>query len=298
MRCFSLSRVVFCVARPRACCSSPGEMYAADPAYGSFLPPSGGSFVASPGQYYQSAPTQPGSYPGYGYSPYSGAYNGTMVPPAATGQAIASYASPAYSPSTYGAPAPRTGSFTYNTGGSFTYPSTTDPYAGGYSGYGASYVAPPSYGAGSYNAASVYGAGAQFGGGGAYGSAYMQPPIQSGSFTSTPQFQFYPEVANTGNQVYDIGAGGAASGSGIGAGGMGCGAGHQSGCGGPPPSSNDNYTGPPQPPHNTLPPGVGGPPGKNSGAPGSKPAGGGKSSGAGSKGKLASKKKKKSCLCC
>mmetsp|Transcript_134544 Transcript_134544/g.335714 ORF Transcript_134544/g.335714 Transcript_134544/m.335714 type:complete len:303 (-) Transcript_134544:204-1112(-) len=190
--------------------TSYGSQAAPVGSYSSFVPPAG-SFVASPQQYYQQQ--QPyGGYSAYNYGGTYGAPQSTPYVPAAGGSATYSAYPPAYAagPATYAAPAatgsaatasayaiPTSGSFTYNvpstqpvpTSGSFTY--TADPYAatGMGAGYGGNSVSYPYQGYGGTGYASL-------GGAGSCGGSMMQ---STGSFTSTPQFAFYPETGGGGS---------------------------------------------------------------------------------------------------
>lgn len=163
-----------------------------------FIPHSG-SFVAAPSAYHndgyyqlqqQQQQAAYGAQAGYGsYPAYS--YGGNQM-----GAQASPFAVPTSGSFTYGggAPAgpPRTASFTYNTPaavpttGSFAY--AADPYANGGTTYGFPTPGLFGYGAGSAS----YGGGAPYAGSGFPNS--MLPG--AGSFSSTPQFQFFPEPSS------------------------------------------------------------------------------------------------------
>lgn len=168
--------------------------------------PSSGSFTANPG--YASVPApRTASFTSYTGYPHPADYYGGAAP--AYGGPPSYTPSPAYGGASSYTPAPAYG-------GSSSY--TPAPAFGGAS----SYTPPPAYGG--YGTPSYGGGGGCGGGCGGFGfpsnASFVAPLQATHSFTSTPQFQFYPEQ------------GGALAGPGAGAGlRPGAGAGGLSGAG-------------------------------------------------------------------
>jgi len=159
----------------------------------SFMQPSG-SFVAAPGTYPQQ-PSQQQPFGGYSAYNYGGMYSSpaplstSYAPPTGSASysgytAYAAANAPPAQTSSYGIPS--TASFTYNAP---TAQTTNMPTAGSFT------FTQEAYG----NAGATYASSAYPYGNTTYGSVGGGSMLQSaGSFTSTPQFAFYPENNNTG----------------------------------------------------------------------------------------------------